>query len=75
MPMTKERTINCPTGCHEDYLEREAFTYYEANDQVSDYGTHYTCQRCEWSGTWSRQDGFVIEQEPTNPFDTDKYVW
>jgi len=49
------RTVFCPAGCHEDYLQREAFT-----DRDKVYGTHYICYRCEWRATWNNLDGFRV---------------
>ena len=49
------RTVFCPAGCHEDYLQREAFN---SRDKV--YGAHYICYRCEWRATWNNLDGFQV---------------
>jgi len=75
MSSTDRRTITCPTGCHEDYLDRDPFENYDSSEQVVDYGSHYECRRCEWRATWSRQDGFVVEQEAVSPFDLDGYIY
>ena len=34
MSSTDRRTITCPTGCHEDYLDRDPFESYNSNDQI-----------------------------------------
>lgn len=69
-----QKTMTCPTGCHEDYLIRESFeNYHGFTDQIKDYGTHYFCSRCNWKATWSRQNGLEINQEPIETFDVNEY--
>ena len=75
-----QKTMTCPTGCHEDYLIRESFENHEKicgvygfTEQVRDYGTHYFCSRCNWRATWSKQHGLEINQEPIETFDVNEY--
>lgn len=57
-----KRTIFCPTGCHEDYLERESFE--AGNNTNIFYGTTYSCLRCGWVAQWDNADGFRVRNAP-----------
>ena len=52
-----KRTVFCPTGCHEDYMEREPITDFR-DDKY--YGSRYTCYRCGWVARWDNQGGFEV---------------
>ena len=55
------RTVFCPTGCHEDYLDREHFS--QDNKSLTYYGTNYRCNRCGWEATWDNEDGMRVYSE------------
>ena len=70
-----KRTIFCPTGCHEDYLERE--TIDGENGDI--FGTRYTCYRCGWVARWDNQEGFKVlvdvDDDRPNIFSDDEQWW
>ena len=71
-----KRTIFCPTGCHEDYLERESIP--ETKDDKF-YGSLYPCYRCGWVARWDNHDGFEVlidvGEDSPNVFSDDEQMW
>lgn len=53
-----ERTITCPNGCHEDYLDREHIPFILGSDIDNEYNrTLYLCRKCEWEASWTVWEG------------------
>ena len=73
---TPKRTVFCPTGCHEDYLDREPITDFR-DDKY--YGSRYTCYRCGWVARWDNQGGFEVlvdvDEDAPNIFSDDEQGW
>ena len=84
------RTVKCPAGSDESYLERDAFEAWDytawvnnkEQAQLVNFGTRYSCLRCEWKAVWSyekhpngigRSRHWETIQEPTPPFNEDDY--
>jgi len=71
-----KRTVFCPTGCHEDYMEREPITDFR-DDKY--YGSRYTCYRCGWVARWDNQGGFEVlvdvDEDAPNIFSDDEQGW
>jgi hypothetical protein len=58
-----ERTMLCPTGCHEDYLTRDHAETPIGKEKWA-VKTFYYCRKCEWEATWTIKDGLHTTPAP-----------
>ena len=58
-----KRTITCPMGCHEDFLEREYESHYAGMETWWNV-TRYVCRKCEWEAEWNTRNGLIQTSPP-----------
>ena len=60
-PTPNNRTMKCPSGCHEEYLERTQIHDDLARDgEYRYFATEYLCIRCNWKAIWDNRGMLTV---------------
>ena len=55
------RTMKCPSGCHEEYLERTQIHDDLAEDgEYRYFAMEYLCIRCNWKAIWDNRGMLTV---------------